>query len=192
MTHLLIIWNKGLNQKDKILNDLISQFDILDIYKFSWEKKHFSDNLKRFYAHSQYKRKQRKFNKIIKRKIKHCGSGSFIAIVFEDLNPNFELRKTSSGTRLVNANIFDRKTKYREWTGGGHKIHASDDEFETNKDLSLLFGTTTEEFMAKKHNKGEHITPYDKNVLGVPQYNSIQEFVFCIQQFYKICCIKKF
>ena len=178
MTHLLIIWNKGLSQKDRIVDDLKNQFDILDIYKFDWDKKYFGDNLKRFYAHSQYKRKQRKFNKIIKRKIKHCGDGSFIAIVFDDLNPNFELRKTSSGTRSVNANIFDRKSKYREWTGGGHKIHASDDEFETNKDLSLLFGLTTEKFKAQKHKKGAEETPYNKNVIGVPYWKSIHDLFF--------------
>lgn len=178
MTHLLIIWSKGLDQKEHILNDIKEHFDILNIYQFDWNKKYFSENLKRFYSHSQYKRKQRKFNKIIKRKIKHCGDGKFIAVVFDDLNPKFEQRNTSSGVRVVNTNVFDRKSKYRDLTGGGHKIHASDDAFETNKDLSLLFGMTTEDLKKQDLLKGTSEVSHTKNVLGVPYWNSVQELFF--------------
>lgn len=178
MTHLLIIWSKGLDHKEHILNDLKNQFDVLNIYQFDWDKKYFSDNLKRFYSHSQYKRKQRKFNRIIKRKIKHCGDGKFIAVVFDDLDPKFEQRKTSSGVRVVNTNVFDRKSKYRTLTGGGHKIHASDDAFETNKDLSLLFGMTTDDFKKQELEKGKSVIKSTRNILGVPYWNSVQELFF--------------
>jgi hypothetical protein len=192
VTHTLIIWNKGLHKETEIINDLKNSFSILNIYKFHWEKKYFFDNLKRFYSHSQYLRKERKFNKIIRKKIKHCGDGDFTVIVFDDLDPKFEKRVTSSGTNIVNTNVFDKKTKYRKLTEGGHKIHSSDNAFETNKDLALLFGLSTEDFKNRELLKGDSKISYSKNVIGIPQWTHVKDLFFVLNNSIEYVVLRNF
>jgi len=175
MIHTLIIWNKGLDQKNFILNDIDTNFNILNVFNINWKKEYFHINLKRFYSHSQYFRSLSSFNKIISKKIKHCGDGNFILIVFEDKNPKLTKRETTSGTSTVNTNVFDRKTTYRDLTGGGHKIHSSDNAFETNKDLVLLFGLTTEEFIEINSKREVKIINSNRNITGVPFWKNVNE-----------------
>jgi predicted Ser/Thr protein kinase len=175
MIHTLIIWNKAFNKKNHILNDIDANFNIINTFNFNWSKKHFHANLKRFYSHSQYQRKLKSFNKIISKKIKHCGDNEFLLIVFEDKSPNLTKRKTSSGTNTVNSNVFDRKKSYRKLTGGGHKIHSSDNSFETNKDLILLFGQTTEEFLNTYSKRNNVAITIDRNITGVPFWKDISQ-----------------
>ncbi|WP_375239538.1 hypothetical protein [Aurantibacter sp.] len=175
MIHTLIIWNKAFNQKDHILKDIDTNFNIINTFNFNWKKEHFHANLKRFYSHSQYQRKLSSFNKIISKKIKHCGDNEFLLIVFEDKSPNLTKRETSSGTNTVNSNVFDRKKSYRKLTGGGHKIHSSDNSFETNKDLVLLFGQTTEEFLNEYSNKNNNAINIARNITGVPFWKDVNQ-----------------
>ena len=71
--------------------------------------------------------------------------------------------------------VFDKKQQYREWTGGGHRIHASDDEWETNKDLTLLLGQNIEDFI--NHTPICNISEEElhQNCIGVNGYKSIKE-----------------
>jgi peptidoglycan/xylan/chitin deacetylase (PgdA/CDA1 family) len=43
--------------------------------------------------------------------------------------------------------MFDAKQRYRSWTGGGHRIHASVDPVEAEHDLFLLLGRRAEDYL---------------------------------------------
>lgn len=180
VTHTLIIWEKGLHEKDFIINDLKENFQNVRLYNFKWDKKHFHENLRRFYSHSQFRRKERKFDKIIKGKIKHCGDGEFLLIIFDDVNPNFQERLTSSGKSTVNANVFEKKAAYRKLTGGGHKIHSSDDAFETNKDLCLLLGVTTAQYIIDRESETNETLTKTNNITGVPAWKNVEQLFFIL------------
>ena len=68
----------------------------------------------------------------------HCGVGPFLLCIIEDHSPKHEFRETTKGKRLVNINTFDSKQAYRMWTGGGHKIHATDTEDESLHDFDTF------------------------------------------------------
>ncbi|MGB0879644.1 MAG: hypothetical protein ACPGTO_03670 [Polaribacter sp.] len=142
--HLIIIWNKALNKKEKIFNDLNSKFKILNQYLVSWSRSQFSENLSRFYGENLPKNSNKE---------KHCGIGSFCCIIVKDNNPIYNYRKTSKGNKIVNINLFDLKKKYRKWTGGGHKIHATDNIFESKLQLAILFGKSYTSFLENKLEK---------------------------------------
>ena len=114
--HIFIIWSKACFLKEKIISDLQSQFQILDIFKVTWDKKYFSNNLTRFYGEylPRFSGKERL-----------CGKGPFVTVIVRDKQPIYEYRITNRGKEQVNKNIFDLKCKYRHWTGGGHKIHGT-------------------------------------------------------------------
>ena len=100
--HIVIIWEKGLNKLDSILYDLKNTFQVIDVRRVKWSQDYFSNNLSRFYGQNL---PEKSF------KEKHCGTGSFIAIIVNQKEPLYEKRKTSRGFCLVNSLLFDKKEK---------------------------------------------------------------------------------
>lgn len=188
MIHILIIWSNALEKKDEILNDLNKSFSVLRVMKVHWDEELFIKNLTVFYAHSQRHLNETKYMNLLHRKMKHCGNKDFIFVAFEDKSPVMENRKTSSGFALVNANVFDKKEQYRELTGGGHKIHTSNDEWETNKDLTVLFGKNTKNFFNWIEN--ENIDTYNKNCVGVNGFDSIRQLFYLLNNTIKYCVLR--
>lgn len=185
VVHLLIIWNKALEHKLSIIEDLNKSFQILEVVTVTWDADLFLKNYSVFYAHSQYQRNKEDYSRILRDKISICGNGPFTVVVFRDEQPKFDKRKTSNGTRVVNVNVFDKKTQYRLLVGGGHRIHASDDAWETNHDLTLLFGKNTADFLRsirQKHKDYNGIQEelYCNNCLGVGGYKSIEELFYVL------------
>ena len=138
--HIVLIWEKGLNKLDHILYDLKNSFRILKVVEMEWSPSYFSSNLSRFYGE---KLPDRSF------KEKHCGKGPFVCVILEDLNPVYEERKTSKGISLVNKSLFDKKELYRNWTGGGHKVHGSNNLEEAAHDMLFLFNKSMQDYVAK-------------------------------------------
>lgn len=187
----MVLWANALDQKDFILKDLESQFEIYKIFHVHWDKERFLDNYTVFYAHSQKYLTYTQYRNLLKGKLAHCGDGDFIAIIFRDDSPVFETRKTSSGERQVNIRVFDKKTQYRKLTGGGHKVHSSDDAWETNKDLTLMFGLNTEDFI-QHYSPSSEIESFASNCIGVGGYSSIQQFFYVLNNTIEYVVLRNF
>ena len=177
--HIMVLWSNAIYQKDFILQDLESQFEIYKVFNVHWDKEKFLDNYTVFYAHSQKHLSFSQYRNLLRGKIFHCGDEDFVAIIFKDNAPVFETRKTSSGERKVNTRVFDKKTQYRKLTGGGHKVHSSDDAWETNKDLTLMFGLNTEDFI-QHYSPSAEIESFEGNCIGVGGYSSIQQLFYVL------------
>lgn len=188
--HLLIIWSKGLYQKDYIIDSVASSFKIIRIFRIHWDSENFFYNYQTFYAHSLKHLNPKQFTNVINNKIEHCGKDDFIAVIFEDEHPNMQERETSSGKRVVNINVFDKKTEYRELTGGGHRIHSSDNAWETNKDLTLLLGLNTDDFCNKYPESETKEILFSRNCVGVGGYTSIQQFFYVLNNTIKYCVLR--
>ena len=136
--HIVLVWSKALKHQKIILDDLAERFKRLSLFRVTWTEAHFSSNMSRFYG---------KNLPIESDKISHCGTGPFIVAVLRDDNPIYDYRWTSKGVKRVNTNLFDAKQRYRKWTGGGHRIHATDTVRETDHDAILLFARSAENFL---------------------------------------------
>jgi peptidoglycan/xylan/chitin deacetylase (PgdA/CDA1 family) len=79
-------------------------------------------------------------------KEEHCGTDPFVVVVVEDERPRYGARRSPKPS--VNVRMFDAKQRYRRWTGGGHRIHASVDPVEAEHDLFLLLRRRSEEYLA--------------------------------------------
>ena len=132
--HIFILWEHARYKEQEILADIKNSFTILKEYEILWTPQLVSSNFSRFYG-------QNLPNNSFKEK--ECGCGAFLLCIVRDENPKYEVRNTSHGYELVNVNLFDKKSLYREWTGGGHKIHCTTNTKETNHDLTLLLGKNT-------------------------------------------------
>lgn len=142
--HLFIIWSNGRYKQDEILEDMNKNFDIIKVYEIEWGKDNFAKNLSRFYGTNLPKNCKKEEN---------CGSDKFLLIILKVKNPVYEKRNTTRGEEIVNIKMFDKKTEYRELTGGPYagRVHGTNNENETNHDLTLLIGKNVEDFL--KENK---------------------------------------
>ena len=129
--HIFLLWEKARELEFKIIKDLQENFKILKAYHIKWSDKNFSKNLSRFYGENLPQGCHKHL---------HVGDGEMSLYIVEDKNPIYKDRKTTKGFENVNINIFDKKQLYRNWTGGGHKIHASNNIKEAKSDIILLTG----------------------------------------------------
>jgi hypothetical protein len=136
--HLLIIWEHARTEETKIIGDLGVFHTVVGVYDVSWSERFFDSNLSRFYGENLPKNST---------KAKHCGIGPFVLVVFIDKNPEYKLADSSRGSEYVNNNVFSLKQKYRKWTGGGHKVHATNSPKETRHDLKLLLGIDYDSYL---------------------------------------------
>lgn len=171
-THLFILWENARYKEKEILEDIKKSFNIIGKYNITWNKEIFSKNLSRFYGTNLPKNSGKE---------QHCGNGNFLLIIVEVENPKYEQRDTlSKGIQTVNINMFDKKTYYRELTGGGHKVHATNSEKETNHDLTLLLGKSLKDFLKEVEGKEESIVNLKQDLIGTDGFKTVKEMFYVL------------
>ena len=168
--HLFIIWEYARSVQDKILNDIAMHFTILKQYEITWSPKLVPLNFTRFCG--------TRLGDNLQFKIDNCGIGEFLVVIVRDENPIYENRKTFHGFADVNVKMFEAKQRYRKWTGGGVKVHATDSLIETNHDLSLLIGKNVEDFL--KTNSTLEVEKLHKDLEGAEGWNSIEQLFYVL------------
>lgn len=170
--HLFIIWENARNKQKEIIDDIKNSFVILNVYEIKWDKECFSENLSRFYGTNLPKGSGKEL---------HCGTGKFLLIIVKDTNPIYEERQTSKGVKIVNVNMFDKKEQYRALTDGGHKIHATNDENETNHDITLLLGKNVEDYLKANNCEWDgNIQEYNNNLIGFGEWDSVLQMFYAL------------
>jgi hypothetical protein len=165
--HVFILWEKALTQKEKILRDITDSFNLLNVIEVEWSQEHFSSNLSRFYG-------QKLPNGSFKEK--HCGRGSFYLVVVRDDQPQYKHRLTSRGREeSVNTNMFDKKQLYRSWTGGGHRVHGTDNVEETAHNLKLLLGHDYIQYESLNKNWSGELTKLKRDLTGYNGWDKIED-----------------
>lgn len=171
-THLFILWENARYKEKEILEDIEKNFHIIGLYNMKWDKETFSQNLSRFYGTNLPKNSDKET---------HCGNGEFLLIIVEVDNPKYEKRDTSKGQKIVNINMFDKKAYYRNLTGGGHRVHATNSETETNHDLTLLLGKNIKDYLKDlDRNKEVQIINLEQELIGKNGFKSVEEMFYVL------------
>jgi len=134
--HVFVLWSRALDAYAEILRDIEGNFLIRDVFRVSWSKDQFSRSMTRFYGGLLPPNAEKE---------EHCGTDPFVVVVVEDERPRYGARRSPKPS--VNVRMFDAKQRYRRWTGGGHRIHASVDPVEAEHDLFLLLRRRSEEYL---------------------------------------------
>lgn len=143
--YVIILWSEALYQKDKIIADLKTKFEIVEITIIEWSENLFFENLFIFYDGEL---------PLYSEKNKYSGDKPFYCLVIKDINPKYDCVVTILGNKhKVNIKLYEAKELYRKWTDGGHKIHGSDNYIETNFQLKLLLGKPYKEYLSVLPNK---------------------------------------
>ena len=168
--HLFIIWQKGRYKEPEILNDIAKNFTLLRKYAITWNPELVSSNFTRFYGVNLPPNSGKEIE---------CGTGEFLLCVVRDENPIYDERLTSHGLEIVNVNMFDAEDRYRAWTGGGHKIHGTNSEKETNHDLTLLIGKNVEDFLSENVNSIT-LETLQRDIEGAQGWESLEHMFYVL------------
>lgn len=169
---LIAIWSKHVQHTDAIARILDEQFVTIQHYDIQWSEELLYQNFYRFYG-------DRLSTKSIKEKAED--SSSFRLIVFKDDQPKYAFRPTARGVEEVNMNFFDLKKKFRKQFNTRFGIHGSNDEVETNRDLSLLLGIGLADYK-KQHNAQwtGGVIQVNRDVSGAHGWDSLEHFFYCM------------
>lgn len=173
--HLMIIWNRGLEMKSRILEDLAQRFEIANVYDIEWQKRNFARNVSRFYG---------KKLPDIGKKVRECGEGPFTLVTFIDTAPQYSERQTTSGPATVNTRVFDLKKKYRESDPGSFRIHATNSPEETRRDLFLLLGVRYEEYLGNAQPWNGNPIRLTSDTIGFSGFTGLDQVFLLLNQ----CC----
>ena len=168
--HLFIIWQRGRYREQDILADMEVHFSMLKQYAITWTPDLVSSNFTRFYGVNLPPKSGKEL---------HCGAGEFLLCIVRDENPIYAERETSRGPEVVNINMFDAKERYRSWTGGGHKIHGTNNVKEVNHDLTLLIGKNVEDFIKDNH-PSEEAEVLQKDIEGARGWDCISHLFYVL------------
>jgi hypothetical protein len=163
--HLFIIWSHARTHQSEILASIRERFQIYGLFEVFWSKADFATNLSRFYGTKLPPGSGKQ---------QHIGDDSFLAVVVYDHSPEYREELTSRGPEVVNSRTFHSKAGYRELTGGGHRIHATNSHKETEHDLALLFGLDLADFKSK-YRPSMRIRKLKSNLVGTHGWNDLEQ-----------------
>ena len=115
--HVFVLWRKARPFRDRILEDLAREFTVLERVDVRWPWWRTPALLRAFYL-------DRRWIRWIKKAIT-CGAWSFEAVLVRDEHPDIAERRELDYFAGENKRVRDVKKKYRQWTGGRWRVHAS-------------------------------------------------------------------
>jgi hypothetical protein len=138
---LFVIWETGRKSQYRILDDLAANFHINRVTEFRWTPSMVWANYQRFYSDTPIRGSAHARNK---------GLGPFLAINVSVNSAAYDHRLTRNrGVRVVNTEMFDAKTRYREWTDG-FGIHCGENISESLRDTYMLYGSESDNWVKRK------------------------------------------
>ena len=162
--HLVVLWEKARASEDRILADISRHVEIVAKVELSWPGDP-TECFGRFYGAKLH---------AAAGKTAQCGGGPFLLVVVRDRKPRYGWRETSRGIELVNLRMFAMKSRYRAWTGGGHKVHTTNSPDETRRDVLLLTGRTAQEWAEGAPSEPFEVLP------GRAGWKSLRELFVCL------------
>ena len=171
--HVFIVWSTARGALARILDDLEERFRILEVVEVTWTPARFSQNLTRFYGDALPPGSDKE---------RHGGTDPFVVVIVDDERPKHRRRRLSRGWGKVNANVIDARSRYREWTGGGYRVHASENGAEADRDLVQLFGRRASEHRSHARacvDRTPRLHPHD--LVGTDGWASIDELLLQLE-----------
>ncbi len=136
--HMFVLWEHASSEWSRIVEDLDRRFGVIHQRHVTWPATDVDDNFLRLYGSAPL---AGRVGDTVFRRRKIVGDGTFAIVVVEDREPQYVYDRTfSRKVEIVNRRIVEAKAMYREWTGGGYRVHSSNSLGEFFRDMTLLVG----------------------------------------------------
>ena len=140
--YLFVIWNRGMDEAEKILGEIRARFTVLKQFDVVWRPKDYVKNFAAFYGWKSYG--------MWVGKKRRSGTGPFRVVLVRDDSPVFsDPENRGIPETLQDDNVYALKVACRGMTRHSNVVHASVNEAETRHNLKALTGETLEEFLTR-------------------------------------------
>ena len=102
--------------------------------------------------------------------------------------PNMKKEIHCNGKDTVNVNIFDKKIEYRKIAEGGQRIHASNSEKESNRNIGLILNKSIKDF----NEENKDIKEIHSDLIGSKTMGQFRTIFYYSKSIIRLCCIKEF
>ena len=171
--HLIVIWEHGRYAENEIEKRIKENLTVIQTFLITWSPYLVNRNYSRFYGANLPENSQKEV---------YAGRGEFKLFVVQDEFPKYRIRSTSKGDEKVNINLFDLKTNLRKLTGGGHKIHATNNTEEFRHDIVMLLGLSQKDFVKKYFNQPRNEIKMHRDVTGALGWKSLRELFYVLEE----------
>lgn len=128
--HIFCVWEKARHLEDIITQLLSAKFSCLHVGEVTWSLNLSEQNFGRLY---------KTLGRWTNNKHRSVGSGPFLCIIVEDLEPKYYYELSVSGVlELCNRNVLEVKREMRSWLGG-FLIHSTGNPTEFFEQANLFF-----------------------------------------------------
>ncbi len=135
---MFVLWEHAGPSWDRIVADLAQRFDVIHVRHVTWPAADVDNNFLRLYGSAPL---DEGTDATVFRRREIVGAGTFAIVVVEDREPSYVYDRTfSRKVEVVSRRVIEAKAIYREWTGGGFRVHSSNSLGEFFRDMSLLVG----------------------------------------------------
>jgi hypothetical protein len=136
--HMFVLWEHAGPEWARIVEDLDRRFGVIHHRHVTWPAADIDDNFLRLYGSAPLAGRS---SETVFRRKEIVGAGTFAIVVVEDRDPHYVYDRTfSRKVEIVSRRIAEAKAAYREWTGGGFRVHSSNSLGEFFRDMTLLVG----------------------------------------------------
>jgi hypothetical protein len=171
--HVFILWSRATPQAERIVDDLQRKFELVDARRVTWTARRFGENLRRLYGFDLPERVD---------KATGSGTGTFTVYIVRDMAPLYEDRPRSWGIHPANVKAYDSKQLYREWTGGGFRVHATNEPAEAERDVFLLFGRTLASYADRPGISWDsEPSAWSEDIVGADGWSSVEELLTALR-----------
>jgi hypothetical protein len=139
----------------------------VDVAEVTWSRALFAENLTRLYGQAL---------PVGSEKEQHCGTGPFLLALVVDSFPQYPRKWIGRRRTDVNAATLAAKERYRSWTGGGHRVHATLSPRETEHDLFLFLGERQDRFLEAPGWNGK-VRTLHLDVVGAHGWSTVAELL---------------
>lgn len=166
--HIIILWNKAIKDKDELKRVISEEYNIIDEIEIVWSLDKTNTNFSRFYDVNLPEHISKE---------DHVGYGKSIMYIVKTINFTTEDFEITSFEKILRM-----KNRLRELTGGGHKVHASNNLLEARRNFVMLTGVPWDKYLTAKFTNISLIPPIIGDTVGCNGWSSLEELFFCLNE----------
>ncbi|MBL0407445.1 hypothetical protein JKG68_26360 [Microvirga aerilata] len=162
---IFCIWENARHIQQSILSLISENFSVIKIYEFEWSHGKIEENFGRLYKTIGNGRNYKQ---------ESAGSGPFLCIVCEDLDPCYLYSTTVSGNlELCNKRVVEVKRTARSWLGG-FLVHSTANPIEFIEQVFLLLSEQEVENIMSAPTSDQKFATRKEDMIGSDGWDSFE------------------
>lgn len=165
--HLVVLWSGARHREREVLDLLAEHLVVWSTFEIAWSPERIVNDFERLYGWPL---------RGVFGKHREVGDGPLLLAIVEDREPAYAYRRNVSGlVELTNVRMASAKAAARELTGGGYRVHSSNNLGEFFRDATLLLGPDRLRDLLDEPEPSGHRGTITDDLVGVDGWKDLRQ-----------------